>query len=230
MKANLVLQENTKGTDWVVGDIHGCYDKLMWKLAQVNFDFDSDRLICSGDLIDRGEKSRQVVELLDDSWFYSTLGNHELMCIDAYKHDWASADFCYNGGMWFYQEFPCDQDRIMERLLGLPLTIRFKVGDKRYLVVHARVPGDDIWNNNMASDWNMEDVPQDYLQDAVWNRHFTNPYNKTQYVGGYDVVFCGHTVLNSPGRLANYVNLDTGVVFDSTKDFVFYNTQTEEIV
>ena len=69
----------------------------------VNFDFDNDRLICSGDLIDRGEKSREVVELLDESWFYSTLGNHELMCIDAYKHDWASAIFLLQ---WRYVVLP----------------------------------------------------------------------------------------------------------------------------
>lgn len=230
MKANLFLQENTQGVDWVVADIHGEYTRLMNKLNKVGFDFDRDRLICSGDLLDRGPESLQVVKLLDEVWFYSTLGNHELMCIDAYKYDWTVSNFAQNGGMWFFNLHQMEQDAVVERLMGLPLTIRFQVGDKLYLVVHARVPGDDIWNNNMASDRNMEDVPQDYLQDAVWNRHFTNPYNKTQDVEGYSAVFCGHTVLSSPGRLANYINLDTGVVFDSTKDFVLYNTKTEEIV
>ena len=230
MKANLALQENTKGTDWVVADIHGCYTKLMNKLARINFDFDADRLICSGDLCDRGLESKEVVELLDEKWFYSTLGNHELMCIEAYKFDWARRDFCYNGGMWFYHELPTDQDRIVEKLMGLPLTIRFPVQNRQYLVVHARIPRDDSLHPNMQADKEMSSVSREYMQDAVWSRHITNIFNQTAYVQGFDMVFCGHTVVSEVTQVANYLDLDTGVVFDETKEFVLYNTKTEEIV
>lgn len=230
MNAHLCLQENTKGIDWVVGDLHGCYDKLFKKLYDVQFNFDNDRLICSGDMIDRGRDSKKVVELLDEVWFYSTLGNHELMCLDAYKYDWAMDDFTRNGGMWFYHELPMDQDRIVERFMDLPLTIRFPVQERSYLVVHARIPRDDILNPNMHIDRGMEVVPADYIADAVWDRHITNPFGQTTFVQGFDMVFCGHTVVSEVTQVANYLDLDTGVVFDASKDFVLYNTKSEEIV
>ena len=230
MKAHLCLEENTNGVDWVVADIHGCHEQLMDKLNHVGFDFNKDRLICSGDLVDRGNDSLAVVKLLDEKWFYSTIGNHEMMCIDAYKHDWAVNIYAQNGGMWFFSLHQCEQDAVIMRLLGLPLTIRFSVGEKRYIVVHARIPRDDAWNRSMQTSQSFCEIPEDYIQTAVWDRHFTNPFNPTQVVEGYDIVFCGHTVLDKPGTLANYLNLDTGVVFDETKDFVIYNTKTEEIV
>ena len=35
---------NTKGKDYVVGDLHGCYTLLMQKLESIGFDKDKDRL------------------------------------------------------------------------------------------------------------------------------------------------------------------------------------------
>lgn len=46
----LYLEENKIGKDFVVGDIHGCYDMLMAKLNEISFDFSKDRLIALGDL------------------------------------------------------------------------------------------------------------------------------------------------------------------------------------
>jgi Icc-related predicted phosphoesterase len=46
----------------VVGDIHGCYDELMELLDKVGFER-SDRVVSVGDLITKGPKSREVLEL-----------------------------------------------------------------------------------------------------------------------------------------------------------------------
>ena len=35
---------NTKGRDFVVGDIHGAFNHLLTELASVNFDYGKDRL------------------------------------------------------------------------------------------------------------------------------------------------------------------------------------------
>ena len=42
---------------YVIGDIHGMYDKLMSLMGKVKIDFEKDYLIFLGDYIDRGEKS-----------------------------------------------------------------------------------------------------------------------------------------------------------------------------
>ncbi|WP_275541271.1 metallophosphoesterase [Escherichia coli] len=45
---------------WVVGDLHGCYTRLMSELHRVDFDPAQDLLISVGDLIDRGTEMSNV--------------------------------------------------------------------------------------------------------------------------------------------------------------------------
>ncbi len=230
MKANLCLKENKRGNDYVVSDIHGEYDKLMHKLITVGFDFDRDRLLSCGDGCDRGPKSREVIELLDESWFFSTLGNHEMMCIDAYKYSWASHDFVQNGGLWFYDLMPHEQDRVIERLLGLPLTIQVEVNGAKNLLIHACVPGHVGMSAYLNENTKMQDVPTEYISNAVWTRIFLTSYGKSDWVGltkhvhGFNKVFVGHTPVDKmPVMSDNYINMDTGVVFYPEREFVFYN-------
>jgi serine/threonine protein phosphatase 1 len=234
MKANLWLDKNTKGTDYVVGDIHGCLKKLLFGLSRIGFDRETDRLLCVGDLIDRGEDSYGVVKLLDEPWFFSVPGNHELMCIDAYKWpSFSAGDFRVNGGEWFY-ELDCRlQDEVILRLSSLPLTIFTNVdtvdGEGNVLVVHARVPHDDGWSMHLRKDVEWDTIPFDYIQEAVWSRCMVLSTLNDE-VEGLDVVCVGHTPQEHPKRVKNYLCLDTGVVFDEHKDFVFYNTKTKQIV
>lgn len=53
----LRLPENTRGRDFVVGDIHGAFDKVEAAMAKVGFDVERDRLLSVGDLVDRGAES-----------------------------------------------------------------------------------------------------------------------------------------------------------------------------
>jgi predicted MPP superfamily phosphohydrolase len=65
------------GHTFVVGDLHGCYDELLALLEGARFAAD-DRLICVGDLVTKGEKSREVLELfMSDARFAAVLGNHD---------------------------------------------------------------------------------------------------------------------------------------------------------
>src|SRR5215217_1246474 len=62
----------------VVGDIHGCYDELIELLAKVNFGPD-DRVVAVGDLVTKGPKNREVLELfMTDPRFSAVIGNHDL--------------------------------------------------------------------------------------------------------------------------------------------------------
>lgn len=78
----LKLPKNTKGRDFVVGDIHGAFDLLDKALEEVGFDPAKDRLISVGDLIDRGKNSRRCLDYLEQPWFYALRGNHEDIFMD----------------------------------------------------------------------------------------------------------------------------------------------------
>jgi Calcineurin-like phosphoesterase len=71
----------------IVGDIHGMHDELMRVLEMSGYS-DSDRLICLGDYIDRGERSREVMEFLIQAKRRNPenvylLGNHERVVLNA---------------------------------------------------------------------------------------------------------------------------------------------------
>ena len=61
----------------VVGDIHGCYDEFLALLNQCGYK-PGDFLVSVGDLMDRGPKSREVIQwFLDADNAFCTEGNHD---------------------------------------------------------------------------------------------------------------------------------------------------------
>lgn len=90
----------TGGKDYVVGDIHGCYSLLNFALEQLNFDYQKDRLISLGDIIDRGPESHLCIKLLEQSWFKAISGNHESMFCNFEKD---KTTFLMNGGEWIFK-------------------------------------------------------------------------------------------------------------------------------
>lgn len=78
-KPILTLPANTQGTDYVVGDLHGCFQLLQDALDKVFFDPACDRLFSVGDLVDRGPDSLKCLQLLAEPWFHAVMGNHEAM-------------------------------------------------------------------------------------------------------------------------------------------------------
>ena len=98
----LSLPKNTQGRDFFVGDIHGCFYLLSQALDYVGFDTTSDRLFSTGDLIDRGEFSEEVIHWLNQPYFYAIRGNHEQVLLDAVS---GKCDEDYHrmmGGDWWY--------------------------------------------------------------------------------------------------------------------------------
>ena len=66
-------------SNFVVGDIHGSYDKLMRALETSGFS-DSDTLYFTGDICDRGKKNKEVVDFLLSlgDRFKGCFGNHDV--------------------------------------------------------------------------------------------------------------------------------------------------------
>lgn len=68
-----------------IGDIHGCFNTFKLLLNKINFSAD-DLLIVHGDFIDRGDHSKEVIDLLmeleEKNQAIVILGNHELMMLN----------------------------------------------------------------------------------------------------------------------------------------------------
>ena len=65
---------------WAIGDVHGCYRTLRKLLKKIEFAKSKDRLWFTGDLVNRGPRSLEVLEwAADHDWrIESVLGNHDL--------------------------------------------------------------------------------------------------------------------------------------------------------
>jgi serine/threonine protein phosphatase 1 len=77
---------------FVIGDIHGCCDELLELLKAIDINLEEDKLILLGDYIDRGDKSLETVQLLQElrrkcnkDKLILLKGNHEQMAIDYYE-------------------------------------------------------------------------------------------------------------------------------------------------
>ena len=70
---------------WVIGDVHGEYDILMQLIEKLP---KNAKLCFVGDLVDRGEKSAEVLDFVMENNHFCVLGNHELMMLNSTReHD-----------------------------------------------------------------------------------------------------------------------------------------------
>lgn len=209
------LNKNTTGTDYVVSDIHGCFDELMSQLSNVNFDKTKDRLFIVGDLIDRGTQNLECLSLLKEDWVYATMGNHEYMFLNFLKG--IDTDlFLYNGGNWALEvEFSILYE-YKSIIKNLPLMIETQVGDSSIGFVHANIYDWTYSKSLLKNSTNPFKSHSDHAMSLIWSRR--RIYNRDPSVtAGIDKVFLGHTPQDSILTLSNNIYIDTGAVFKNGK-------------
>lgn len=76
----------------IVGDIHGCIDEFDELLKTISYNKENIRLICLGDLIDRGPDSVGAIRKARELNLESVMGNHEHKFLKWYKSSGSRAD------------------------------------------------------------------------------------------------------------------------------------------
>lgn len=207
----LRLSENLEGRDFVCGDIHGGLSILNSALKRVAFDYSKDRLICTGDLIDRGPNSLECLMLLKESWFYSCIGNHEVMLEDRIENrdiEYARGHII-NGGDWYNYDYGSNEQKECLKLIkSMPIAIELEVGSKTIGVCHAEPTF--YW----------KDISDPYNEaKVVWGRSRVRSEDNS-FVQGIDHIYCGHTILSAPKTLGNVTFIDTGAWYSGNLHLV----------
>ncbi|AHG63800.1 metallophosphoesterase [Advenella mimigardefordensis] len=195
---------NRVGRDFVVGDIHGHYTKLMHALDNVAFDAGQDRLFSVGDLVDRGTENEPVVNLIGTGWFFPVCGNHDDYAIRYHRIGRMDEDnYRRNGGSWFIETSTDKREKLVAQLERLPMAIEVATINGRIGIVHADVPCRH-WNNL-----------ERYLtsksgrQRVMWSRDRFERQDTTR-VDGVDHVIVGHNCHPDIITLGNVHHIDTG--------------------
>jgi diadenosine tetraphosphatase ApaH/serine/threonine PP2A family protein phosphatase len=183
----------------VIGDIHGCFDELEDMLAQVQFGPD-DRLISVGDLITKGPKNREVLDLfMSDPRFSAVMGNHDL----ALRRKWNGEKVKLKDSQKpTNKELKKDKERYLKFLNSLP----FMIDLGTHLVVHAGIrPGVALHSQTS------EDLTE--LRSMGKDRTARDGTPWYDVYDGEKVVLFGHWPAAEPRRGKQAIGLDTGCVY-----------------
>lgn len=193
------LPGNTRGRDFILGDLHGCTPLLEALLEHVSFDTACDRLFSVGDLVDRGPDTWGALQLLHQPWFHAVQGNHEHMLVDAfsdYRQSGKLASFSdiedsplwYNGGTWVAGHYLPEQhamqtgfNEMLDRVAALPLILVVGSGKDRFNVFHAELlkpvkfwqwrSSPEVWLDADLDAWLAgSPLPSRLAEQIIWSR------------------------------------------------------------
>ena len=203
---------------YIIGDVHGHYNKLIELIEKLPNKFNS-KICFVGDLIDRGPDSKKVVDLVKQYNYDCVLGNHEQMCIDYEGNPYNMAggygrpqlnEFGMNGGvstLESYGDLKLLQNDIESFFKKLPLfkhypEIKNKNG-KSLLVTHS------CCLNYINETKDFDNLDSLDIEDIIWNRDIQNGYYSIKESKDYFNVF-GHTIINEVLINDKYASIETG--------------------
>jgi serine/threonine protein phosphatase 1 len=210
----LILEENTKGRDFVVGDIHGHFEVLDKALAAVNFDPEKDRLISIGDLINRGPQSPRCLEFLAQPWFHAVRGNHEDFFIKNFEkglnYTPEQKAAVRDDFRWLFNQSAQDLKRMRQAFMEMPIAVEMKTARGTVGFVHCDVPEGMDWNTFKK---NIEAGDPATTQTAVESRERLDAKSLSG-VDGIDRIFFGHIPQrHGMAHLGNCYYVDTGCFY-----------------
>ena len=205
---------------YVIGDVHGHYDTLIKLINQLDT---NSTLIFVGDLIDRGPKSKKVINLIRNKNYLSVLGNHEDMMIKYGKYfikNYPNDIFNDSLLMWYYNgglETLKSYNLIKQKNNKIICTNNKKALDEFYedikwmetLPIYIKMPQYInkkpvvVTHANCIDAWPPSDI-KIFKHFALWNRN--SPKNGCEIFNIH-----GHTPVPFGIKVTQcYANIDTG--------------------
>lgn len=192
---------------FVMADIHGCYKELLQCFDRAAFDKDKDRLICLGDVCDRGPQTKECVdELLGIRNCTYLLGNHDAWALEWTVKGMSPEEWLEQGGFETIASYK--GEGMPKEHVRLFAEAAFWLLEGNRLFLHA----------GFDADKGLDKTPKDAV---IWDRElFTKAMllnsSCPQYkFGGYDEIFIGHTPTtafnkDTPTKFCNVWAMDTG--------------------
>jgi serine/threonine protein phosphatase 1 len=199
-----------------ISDIHGCFETFRELIVNNLGLTKSDKLVLLGDYIDRGSRSKEVIDFILDlmnAGFDVTplTGNHELMMADAWRNENSLPLWLLNEGMATLQSFGIHNINDIE-----PGYIEFIQNLKHYheegnfLFVHAGF-------NDLAPD------PYTDIHGMVWESYlsYANPVLSTR------TIIHGHrpkkieVIENMINEKSKVIPIDGGCVYGRESGYGF---------
>ncbi len=190
----------TGGRTIVVGDIHGCYDELRELLDKAALG-SQDRVVSVGDLVVKGEKNREVLDLfMEDERFSAVLGNHDRALLRHWRGEGVALKESQERAR--AELAAADEARYSAYIQSLPLTI--DLGS--HLVVHAGLrPGVALAAQSVEDLTELRTLGEDRTdrEGVPWYERYEGP----------QTVLFGHWPAPEPRRGPRALGLDTGCVY-----------------
>jgi len=210
---------------YVIGDVHGEYDTLVKLVEKLPKDAE---IIFVGDLVDRGAKSKEVIEFIRKNNYRCVLGNHEEFMIEygatytksypestnnSFMHTWYNNGgdaTLFSYGILKYSRkggLECVENKEgMEQFLNdiewlktLPLYIELPNKINNRPVVISHANCANAW-------WRRDnlDSQKSFKDYVLWNRDIPNKDSEIFNIYGHTPVDFGPEIED------HYVNVDTG--------------------
>lgn len=145
----------------VIGDIHGCYNtfhNLLFEILQVSKD---DNIYLLGDYIDRGPKSKEVIDLIIDLQekgynVFPIMGNHEQLLIDSLNSSESFLNWFDNGCLTTLYSFKIDRAYdLPEKYLKFFLELPYYIKLDKFVLVHGgmNLTQEDPYQDKLSMVW-----------------------------------------------------------------------------
>jgi serine/threonine protein phosphatase 1 len=211
---------------FVVGDIHGNYKALIQCFERCRIDYNTDQLICLGDIYDGYPDSYEVAEeLLKLNNLIMIMGNHDVWMYDYFTKGSLEYLHLSQGGQASidsYQTHGIPDSHITL----LESTLPYYIDGHNRLFVHG---GFDV---NLP-------IEQQSIDDLTWDRSLIHYAYNCEHTKSctipnrlkiFNEIYIGHTTVENynsttPLRLCNVWCMDTGAGYDGKLSIMDINTK-----
>ncbi len=193
---------------YVIGDVHGCYYTLMQLIDKLEKDA---MLIFVGDLIDKGNFSKEVVEFVMNDQHQCILGNHEALMLEHIEGvlngdkspEWSSKK--YFGGYKTIASYK-DDYKILQKHMAWMRELPRYIEIEKFFITHAF--GLPYYRRRDMSYSHKALMSNRPLDKQEWGWDWEEGYEE------YDVVnIYGHEVVDEIDTSKKQIGIDTGCVY-----------------